>query len=290
MPMISSMTAFARELHRGDEGELVWEIRTVNHRYLEVFVRLPEDLRGLETAVRERVGQRLKRGKVDCGLRYRPGAAGSGALSVNRALTQSLLAASVELGELLGQPAPPSPMELMRWPGVLEEQPKDLSPVQAGALALLDRTLDGLLDTRRREGARLADMMRERCTGMQEHTRQVRARMPQVLQEIRQRIATKLQEAMQQLDEQRLEQEMVLLAQRLDVDEEMDRLATHLDEVVRVLGQGGAVGRRLDFLMQELNRETNTLTSKTSDVEVTRRAVDMKVLIEQMREQIQNIE
>ncbi len=288
--MISSMTAFARELYRGDEGELVWEIRSVNHRYLEAFVRLPEDLRGLEGKVRERLGQRLKRGKVDCGLRYRPGTARSASLAVNRDLVQSLRKAADEIGSLTGHSALPDPMELMRWPGVMEEQPLDLTPVQERAMELLEHAMDELVATRQREGEQLSAMLRERCEGMQEHTRQVRKHMPQVLIEIRERLGKRLQEVLEQVDEQRLEQEMVLLAQRLDVDEEMDRLSTHLDEVERVEGEGGAVGRRLDFLMQELNRETNTLTSKTGDVEVTRRAVDMKVLIEQMREQIQNIE
>jgi uncharacterized protein (TIGR00255 family) len=288
--MICSMTAFARELYRGDEGELVWEIRSVNHRYLEAFVRLPEDLRGLEGKVRERLGKRLKRGKVDCGLRYKPGTARNTDLAVNRSLIKSLSAAADEIGRLTGHSSRPDPMELMRWPGVMEEQPLDLTPVQEKAMELLERTLDELLATRHREGARLADILRERCAGMLEHTRQVRDRMPEVLIEIRERLYNRLQEVLEQMDEQRVEQEMVLLAQRLDVDEEMDRLATHLDEVVRVLDQGGAVGRRLEFLMQELNRETNTLTSKSSDVEITRHSVDMKVLIEQMREQIQNLE
>jgi uncharacterized protein (TIGR00255 family) len=288
--MIRSMTAFARELHRGDEGELVWEIRTVNHRYLEAFVRMPEDLRGLETKVRERLGQRLKRGKVDCGLRYKPGTSGAATLSVNRELVRSLREAADEIGSLTGHAARPDPMELMRWPGVMQEQPLDLTPVQERAMSLLEQAIDELVATREREGRRLGDLLRERCAGMRSHGRQVRERMPRVLEEIRDRLKARLEEVLEQMDEQRLEQEMVLLAQRLDVDEEMDRLATHLDEVERVLDEGGAVGRRLDFLMQELNREVNTLTSKSSDVDITRHAVDMKVLIEQMREQIQNLE
>jgi uncharacterized protein (TIGR00255 family) len=288
--MINSMTAFARELYRGGEGELVWEIRSVNHRFLEVFVRLPEDLRGLEPLVRERVGQRLKRGKLDCTLRFQPGTQQTATLSVNRSLVQSLQSAADELGAMLGRTVSPNPMELLRWPGVLMEQPADLGPLQARAAEVLDRALDGLIATREREGVRMADTVRQRCASMRSLTKEVRARMPQVLEEIRGRLSVRLQEVLEQLDANRLEQEMVLFAQRLDVDEEMDRLATHLDEVERVLDAGGAVGRRLDFLMQELNRETNTLSSKTSDVVVTRHAVEMKVLIEQMREQVQNIE
>jgi uncharacterized protein (TIGR00255 family) len=286
--MINSMTAFARELYRGEEGELVWEIRSVNHRFLEVFVRLPEDLRGLEPLVRERLAQRLKRGKVDCALRYKPGLAAAQTLDINRALVRNLQHAASEIGALLAQNGTLSPIDIMRWPGVLEEQPQDLNPVQAHAAELLNKTLDGLIETRSREGARLAQTVLQRCAAMRSHATQASTRMPQILQEIRTRISNRLQEVMEQLDAARLEQEMALLAQRLDVDEEMDRLATHLDEVQRVVEGGGAVGRRLDFLMQELNRETNTLTSKTNDVEVTRHAVDMKVLIEQMREQIQN--
>ncbi len=288
--MINSMTAFAQELFRGDEGELVWEIRSVNHRYLEVFVRLPENLLGLEPLVREQIGQRLKRGKLDCTLRYRPGQVQGGALSINRPLVQDLKAAAKELGALLDRPAAPTAMELLSWPGVLEQQAVDLTPAQSRAAELLQRTLDGLVAARGREGERLAELVQQRCRAMHIHTREVQKRMPQVLEEVRARLAARLQEVMEQLDANRLEQEMVLFARRLDVDEEMDRLVTHLDEVTRVLEQGGAVGRRLDFLMQELNRETNTLTSKTGDVEITRHAVEMKVLIEQMREQIQNIE
>jgi uncharacterized protein (TIGR00255 family) len=288
--MINSMTAYARQIYRGEEGELIWEIRSVNHRYLEVFVRLPEDLRGLEPTVRDRVGQRLKRGKLDCALRYQPGTAAPANLSINRPLVQSLRSAAEEVGEIMGSSAMPTPTEVMRWPGVLREGELDLDPLQARAADLLERTLEELAATRGREGEALAQVIRQRSDSLLEHTRTVRQRMPQVLAEIRARISARLSEVSEQMDATRLEQEMVLLAQRLDVDEEMERLAVHLEEVRRVVDQGGVVGRRLDFLMQELNRETNTLTSKTSDVEVTRRAVDMKVLIEQMREQIQNIE
>jgi uncharacterized protein (TIGR00255 family) len=287
--MIYSMTAFSREAWRGPEGELVWELRSVNHRFLEVFVRLPEELRGLEPAVRDRAGRYLKRGKLDCTLRYRAGAGGA-TLTVNQALVQGLREAAEAVGELLGQRQLPSVGELLRWPGVLQEEPADLSPVQARALELLDRSLADLARTRQREGERLAAVILQRCEALRTETLAARERMPDVLQELRTRVAARLEEVLGQLDSGRLEQEMVLLAQRQDVDEELDRLLMHLDEVVRVVQAGGAVGRRLDFLMQELNRETNTLTSKTGDVAVTRRAVDMKVLIEQVREQVQNLE
>jgi uncharacterized protein (TIGR00255 family) len=284
------MTAFARETSSGDEGELTWEVRSVNHRFLEPFVRLPEDLRALEPAVRERLASRLGRGKVDCTLRFAP-AAGAGAnLRVNRHYLEQLLAAGAEVADLAGCSAQPGAFELMRWPGVLEEQARDLAPVQTLALALLDKTLDSLIATREREGTRLAELTRERCDRLSVCVREARARMPQVLAEVRRRIVDRMAEVRAELDPNRLEQELTLLAQRLDVDEEMDRLAAHIEEVRSVLKADEPVGRRLDFLMQELNREANTLGSKSSDVEVTRLAVEMKVLIEQMREQVQNVE
>ncbi|HEC16674.1 MAG TPA: YicC family protein [Sedimenticola sp.] len=288
--MIHSMTAFARQEHRDDQGELVWELRSVNHRYLEAFVRLPEEMRAMEPLVRERLNKRLGRGKIDCSLRFRPAHAAVAALDVNERLAGQLMEAADKVGHLLHEAVPPSIMDVLRWPGVLEVEPQDLSPVQAQAADLLDRAIDSLIETRRREGGRLAELIRQRNAAMREQVAQVKQRIPQVLEAVRERLRARLGELMEELDPGRLEQEMVLLAQRLDVDEEMDRLHTHLDEVDRVLRQDEPVGRRLDFLMQELNREVNTLASKSNDAEITRAAVDMKVLIEQMREQVQNIE
>ena len=288
--MIHSMTAFARQEYRDDQGELIWELRSVNHRYLEVFVRLPEELRTLEPLVRERINKRLGRGKVDCSLRFKPAHAVVARLDVNERLTGQLMEAADKVGHLLHEAVPPSIMDVLRWPGVLEVEAQDLSPVQAQAADLLDQAIDSLIETRQREGARLAELIRQRSAAMREHVGQVKQRIPQVLEAVRERVRLRLDEVREELDPGRLEQEMVLLAQRLDVDEEMDRLYTHLDEVDRVLQQDEPVGRRLDFLMQELNRETNTLTSKSNDAETTQIAVDMKVLIEQMREQVQNIE
>ena len=288
--MIKSMTSFARETASGDLGELTWELRSVNHRFLEPYVRLPDELRALEPSVRERVARRLSRGKVDCSLRFAPRPGASGSLRLNRAYLEQLLAAGASAAEVVGTPAAPDPFELLRWPGVLEEQRLDLAPVQEQALALLERALDSLVETREREGSRLAGLITERCGRLEQCVSGVRERMPQVLAEVRRRINERLEEVRGELDPSRIEQELALLAQRLDVDEEMDRLQAHVQEVRSVLGRGKPVGRRLDFLMQELNREANTLGSKSSDVDVTRLAVDMKVLIEQMREQIQNIE
>jgi uncharacterized protein (TIGR00255 family) len=288
--MISSMTAFARKEYRDDQGELVWELRSVNHRYLETSVRLPEELRALEPVVRERIGKRLSRGKVDCNLRFRPSQSAATTISTNQRLATQLLEAAEEVGHLMHEGVFPTVMDILRWPGVLEIEAQDLTPVQKRAAELLDETIADLIAGRQREGERLGEMIRERTAAMRGHVASVREAMPKILEGIRERLKTRLEEVTQELDPNRLEQEMVLLTQRLDVDEEMDRLGSHLEEVDRVLEQDEPIGRRLDFLMQELNRESNTLSSKSSDVETTRIAVDMKVLIEQMREQVQNIE
>jgi uncharacterized protein (TIGR00255 family) len=288
--MIKSMTAFARESATGVAGEFTWELRAVNHRFLEPHIRLPDDLRGLESAVRERLAARLSRGKIDCNLRYvaRP-EAGAG-LRVNRRLVGQLLAAAEEVAALVGSSVEPSALDLLRWPGVLEEPQRDLDAVSHEALALLERALDTLEATREREGGRLAALIIERCDRLQTSVAQVRALMPRILEAVRRRLRDRLAELSGELDGNRLEQELALLAQRLDVDEEMDRLEAHIAEVRSVVSGNQPVGRRLDFLMQELNREANTLTSKSADLAVTRAGVDMKVLIEQMREQIQNLE
>ena len=288
--MTKSMTAFARESSTGDEGELTWELRSVNHRFLESFVRLPEDLRVLEPAVREHLVARLGRGKLDCTLRYAPIPGAVGNLHVNRRYVEQLLAAGSEVAGLVGHKPQPAPFDLLRWPGVLQEQQPDLGPVMKRALALLDEALGSLIATREREGTRLAELIRERCDRLAVCASGVRERMPQAMAEVRGRILARLEEVRAELDPNRLEQELALLAQRLDVDEEMDRMEAHIEEVRSVLEGSGPVGRRLDFLMQELNREANTLGAKSSNVEVTRVAVEMKVLIEQMREQVQNIE
>jgi uncharacterized protein (TIGR00255 family) len=284
------MTAFAREEYRGDLGEMSWEIRSVNHRYLEAFLRLPEELRVLETVVRERLAMRLGRGKLDLALKYKPSAESEAGIQVNTRLVEQLLAADLEVANILHVDSYLKPIDLLRWPGVLLEQEQDFTPVKQQALELLDRALDSLVANRQREGERLGEIVRQRCQSLQEQVEKVRVLMPEVLQGVKTKIRERLQEVMEELDETRLEQEMALLAQRLDVDEEMDRLAGHLEEVQRVLATDQPIGRRLDFLMQELNREANTLSSKSNNLEVTRIGVEMKVLIEQMREQIQNIE
>jgi uncharacterized protein (TIGR00255 family) len=288
--MICSMTAYARQEDRNEQGDLVWEIRSVNHRYLEVSVRLPEEFRALEPMVRERVSKRLSRGKVDCTLRFNPSSTNTAGVVVNERLALQIMEAAAQIGHLMHEAVPPRTMDILRWPGVLETAETDFSPLQKLAASLLDETLGSLVEARQREGGKLAELIRQRCASMHEEVVKVRALMPQVLEGLRERLKARLAEVSEELDEGRVEQEMVLLTQRLDVDEEMDRLNTHLDEVENVLARDEPVGRRLDFLMQELNREANTLASKSNHVESTRVGVELKVLIEQMREQVQNIE
>lgn len=288
--MTCSMTAFSRKESRSDQGDLVCEIRSVNHRYLESFVRLPEELKSLEPKVRERINQRLSRGKLDFNLRFMPSKDAAGAMVVNERLALQVIEAAGQIGLLLHQSVPPKTMDVMRWPGVLESEEQNLAPVQQMAMALLDESIDSLINSRKREGGRLAELIQQRVEAMRVQVTEVQALMPEVVASVKERLRLRLSEVQDELDEGRLEQEMALLAQRLDVDEEMDRLHTHLDEVENVLKRDEPVGRRLDFLMQELNREANTLGSKSSNVEVTRIGVELKVLIEQIREQVQNIE
>lgn len=288
--MISSMTAFAREEYRGDLGNMSWEIRSVNHRYLEAFLRLPEELRALEPSIRERLNSRLGRGKLDVSLKFKAGVTADATLQINPRLVEQLIGAEQQLVDTTDLNSSMRSSDLLRWPGVLEEAERDYTPVKQQALQLLETAIDSLIDNRLREGERLGEIIRLRCDALEGEVNRVRGLMPEVLDAVRSRIRDRLAEVMEELDESRVEQEMVLLAQRLDVDEEMDRLETHIEEVKRVLDLDEPIGRRLDFLMQELNREANTLTSKSNNVEVTRSAVEMKVLIEQMREQVQNLE
>ena len=290
--MTASMTAFARRETATPWGGLVWELRAVNHRYLELSLKLPDELRAIEPAVRELLGKRLGRGKVDCHLRL---AAREGADVV---LDEAMVARLVALAQKTqgvaaaagGSVTPWRMVDLLRWPGVFKTTAMDAEALHKAALALLTEALGELDATRLREGAQLAAILRQRLDGMEEIAARVRTLLPEVRQNFRERLLARLQDVRAELDPARVEQELLLFAQKTDVDEELDRLVMHLNEVRRVLDDKGQVGRRLDFLMQELNREANTLGSKAADVRVTNAAVDLKVLIEQMREQVQNIE
>lgn len=288
--MIRSMTAFGREGIQQDWGSLHWEVRSVNHRYLEVSTRLPEDFRSLEMPIRTLVGKKLGRGKVDCNLRFKPAEGRDTEFMLNTELAQKISNASREIDGLLYSAAPINSMDILRWPGVLQSAEMDMDALQQQAMSLLETALDELVETRLREGERLKMVLEERLTSIQAIVTDTRTRLPDILQRMRDKLTARLVELKAELDADRLEQEMVMLAQKMDVDEELERLGAHIDEVQRVLGEKKPVGRRLDFLMQELHREANTLGSKSVDTETTKASVDLKVLIEQMREQVQNIE
>nr|WP_067297220.1 YicC/YloC family endoribonuclease [Marinobacterium profundum] len=287
--MTRSMTAFTRQETQGDWGSLIWEIRSVNHRYLEPHLRLPDSLRELEGSLREKLRISLSRGKVECTLRFVPETQQQ-TLSVDREYAAQLVAAAEELGQMISDRQPINPLEVLRWPGVLLESELDMDAVKKEALKLFNTALDDLAQGRGREGAELALLIAQRLDSIELVVIQVRGRLPEILQGQRNNLRNRLTELRAELDETRIEQEIALLAQKADVDEELDRLDTHVQEVRRVLQQKEPVGRRLDFLMQELNREANTLSSKSIVADTTQCAVELKVLIEQMREQIQNIE
>ena len=288
--MMLSMTAFSRQQLEGDWGSLVWEIRSVNHRYLEISLRLPEQLRSLENPVREKLRKTLHRGKVECALRYQPVAPDQAEVHFNEALIDKLLGAHDQLQARSDGQARLNSMDLLRWPGVVVERQADTALLQEQALGLFDQALVELVQHRQREGEALKGFLDQRLQAINTIVADVRQKMPAILAAQHQTLSDKVQEYKAELDPARLEQEIALLAQKADVAEELDRLDSHVKECARVLDTKGQKGRRLDFLMQELNREANTLSSKSIVAETTLDAVELKVLIEQMREQIQNIE
>ena len=289
--MIRSMTAFSRREERADGATLSWEIRSVNHRYLEPGLRLPDSLRDVEPAVRESLRRRLSRGKVECTLRLGgQDAQAGGALTLNEPLLAEVVAVAQRIAGLAGPGAVINPVDILRWPGVAQAAEADSEALAARAIALFEATLDDFVAAREREGAELAALVHQRLDAILREVERVKAALPQILEAQRQKLRARVEEALAAPDRDRLEQELVLLAARMDVAEEIDRLVTHVGEVRRALKEGGSVGRRLDFLMQELNREANTLGSKSVSADTTQASVEIKVLIEQMREQVQNIE
>ncbi len=290
--MIASMTGFARRERAGPFGTLVCEIRSVNHRFLDATLRLPPDsCRALETELRQTLSRQLKRGKIDATLQQRaqPGAGGA-ALEIDQAALARLLARVHELSAAVPQRSQVDLIELLRFPGVLREDSTDSEALFQAVRALFAETLTELALARAREGERLAALIEQRCATLAGMIEALRARLPEVHAHIRQSFQERLRELAAQIDQGRVEQEILLMLQRCDVAEELDRLSFHIEETLRTLNGGEPSGRRLDFLMQEFNREANTLSSKSQDLETTRAAVEMKVIIEQMREQVQNIE
>ncbi len=288
--MIRSMTAFARKDTRGDWGTLTCEIRTVNHRYLEPSFRLPEALRELENGFREELRKQLKRGKVDVSIRLQQADKASQSFEISDDMVHAVNDAVIHVNRILDNPAHISALEILRWPGVLSVQEQDYSPAREAAPDLFAEAVRELVTVREREGERLRPLIEERLETMTRLVSEVRAQMPVLLENQERALRERYDKARVELDPERIAQEMVMLAQKSDVAEELERLDAHISEVAETLNSGEAIGRRLDFLMQELNREANTLSSKSIDAGVTRIAVDLKVLIEQMREQVQNIE
>ena len=294
--MIKSMTAFANSEESYDEVLLSWEIRSVNHRYLDASVYLPEGFSNQEAPLKELIRKKLGRGKVDAKLVCKPAEKTQQSnIRLNEALVADLFAAQNSLQSIDNktsseQLVPLSTMEILQFPGVLENSEMDYSQYNKAVIALFKDALNGLVKSREEEGERLKEMLLSRGASIKEIVAQVKERRPAVIQALREKVIKKLSDLDLEADNNRLEQELVIQAQRLDVDEELDRLDSHIEELLAVLERNEPIGRRLDFLMQELNREANTLGSKANDAETTKGSVELKVLIEQMREQVMNIE
>jgi uncharacterized protein (TIGR00255 family) len=288
--MIVSMTGFAAATAELPGCSLVVELRSVNHRYLDIQVRLPDELRALDAAVRELLTGEIKRGKVDCRIALNHALPGATTLAINAERVAQLRAAGNEVLRHAPDSTPLAVADILRWPGVLTEPSIPSDALAARAADLVRQTLAELSASRSREGEKLKGMLEERCRGIEAQIERVAPRVPAIHAAYVEKLAARLREAGLDPDAERLKQELALFATKIDVAEEVSRLATHVAEVRRVLAQGGSSGKRLDFLMQELNREANTLGSKSVDAELSQAALEIKVLIEQMREQVQNIE
>ncbi len=284
------MTGFAAISRDLDFGTVAVEVRAVNHRYLDVQFRMPDDLRLTESAMREKISALLTRGKIECRVGFTPLAALTGGAALNVAVVEELSRLDEAVRSRLAGVDPMSVAEVLRWPGVLASRGASIDELRETTLALLDQALEEFQQTRLREGEKLKTMLLERVASMESLTKELTPLIPQLLRNYQDKLAQKLSEALSNSDDERLRQEVMLFAAKIDVDEELIRLATHLSEVRRILAKGGACGKRLDFLMQELNREANTVGSKSVSAEVSKLSMELKVLIEQMREQIQNIE
>ncbi len=288
--MLHSMTGFARQSADTAIGTLTWELRAVNHRYLDVQFRMPEELRPKEQLFKQRLGDVLRRGKIECSLHYRRAVEQQNEMQLDRDLIELLGERVGDVRRTLPETAPVNPIDVLRWPGVVHEPEIDTEPLFEEASKLLDEALSAMAEMRASEGGRIEAMLESRCDEIGALAESVRSRMPAVLDAARARQKERIDKLDVDADPERLEVELALVAQKLDVDEELDRLDSHVVEIRNVLKSDEPVGRRLDFLMQELNREANTLGSKSADAETTKAAVELKVLIEQMREQIQNVE
>ncbi len=288
--MIRSMTGFSRREWHHDTGSYHWEIRSVNHRFLELGFRLPESVRDAEPELREKARSLLSRGKVDVTLHYHPAESAHPQVTVHQGLLKKLIDVHTEIAALVPHAATVDTMQLMRWPGVLAIGNMDLGTIKTVLLTTFTQALTDLTQDREREGRELQRVISQRLDSMQQYATQVKDASPHWLEQQRNKLKMRIEQLQAEIDPTRLEQEIVLIAQRSDVAEEVDRLLTHIQQTRAVLQQEGAVGRRLDFLVQEMHREANTLGSKATDMQMTQLSVELKVLIEQIREQVQNIE
>jgi len=288
--MTSSMTAFARQQSEHDWGTLVWEVRSVNHRYLEPAFRLPDSMRQLEGVLREQLRSRIQRGKVEAQLKLITSTKVDSSISLNQDVLQELQQATDDIRRVFTDCSPLNPVDLLKWPGLVVQREQDTKLLEEKTLALFDATLTAFQEQRDREGAQLQILIEDRLNQISAIVTGIRKQLPAILKAQSERLKTQFADLQLQVEPTRLEQEIVLITQKADIHEELDRLDTHVREVGHTLRQAGQIGRRLDFLMQELNREANTLCSKAIVTSTTLGAVELKVLIEQMREQIQNIE
>ncbi len=288
--MTQSMTAYGRQEKSDDRGEVSCEIKSVNHRYLELFISLPEELQIFEQTLRAKILQRLKRGKIDCNIRYRHSDPDQTSLRLNHVLLDKLIATVEEVRLKLKQAAPVSPLALLRWPGVLEGDVADPEKTEALLLQLLDQTLDDVVRARQREGSKIKTLILDRCQQAKAGIAKIRFHLPEMINHQHEKLKQRLRLLNTGIDNIHLENELCELLQKTDVAEEMDRFDAHLDEVHHILDQAGPSGRRLDFLMQEMNREVNTLGAKSAHPDTSSTVIELKLLVEQMREQAQNIE
>ena len=289
--MTSSMTAFGRTEQSLKSAHVIWEIRSVNHRYLEINLRLPDDFRQLESDIRQIISNKIKRGKVDCQLRFETIDSADSDININHDLANKLIDACSEIRKYDPQNISNiNPVDILRWPGVIEQENLDSDTMSDEILNLLKTTLDSAIESRLTEGSKLKALILERCHKSSTIVEELKQQAAKISLQLKEKLLLRVRELTDEIDNERLEQELAFLAQKYDVDEELDRLSAHIDEVQTILSKSGPVGRRLDFLMQEMNREANTLGSKATDIQYTNASVELKVLIEQMREQIQNIE
>ena len=284
------MTAYGRVENSEGQNSISCEIRSVNHRYSEISIRLPEELRPLEQKIRDHISGKIKRGKIECNIRIEKHNAYDESLSINQDLLKNIIEAAKRINSDLSTSAPLDSLDLLRWPGVLEKSTLDVKEIDKLLFPLVNEAIDIVIDTRQREGEKIKKMLTDRCTKIKEIINNVQKQIPDILKNYRKKLTQRVQEISDELDNDRLEQELLFLSQKADIEEEIDRLGAHVDEVVRVIDRKEPIGRRLDFLMQEMNRESNTLGSKSNHIYTSNASVELKVVIEQMREQIQNIE